>query len=149
VAFQAMMELMAQQFPGVFSGYGLSVVESHQRNKADVSGTAKAVVASLQRMGVEGFKEVRMFYVFIYFFPVFLFLSYACALVWRARAAAGVRPIERWGGGAARPPPARALQALSTPRRRNARLSAPAARAPAAASPHSPPPPARRARVPP
>lgn len=53
-----MMELMAQNFPGVFSGYKLSVTESHQRNKADVSGTAKAVVGSLQRMGVEGFKEV-------------------------------------------------------------------------------------------
>lgn len=57
VAFQAMMELMADSFPGVFRGYKLSVVESHQRNKADVSGTAKAVVASLKKMGVEGFKE--------------------------------------------------------------------------------------------
>jgi len=57
VAFQAMMELMAQNFPGVFTGYKLEVVESHQRNKADTSGTAKAVVASFQQMGIEGFKE--------------------------------------------------------------------------------------------
>ncbi|KAI8465458.1 MAG: dihydrodipicolinate reductase [Monoraphidium minutum] len=57
VAFQAMMELMAQQFPGVFSGYNLQVTESHQRNKADVSGTAKAVVGSFQQMGVQGFKD--------------------------------------------------------------------------------------------
>ena len=58
VAFQAMMELMAREFPGAFQGYNLTVTESHQRNKADVSGTAKAVVASMQRMGVEGFSEV-------------------------------------------------------------------------------------------
>ncbi|KIZ03068.1 hypothetical protein MNEG_4890 [Monoraphidium neglectum] len=57
VAFQAMMEVMAQQYPGVFTGYSLTVTESHQRNKADVSGTAKAVVASLRQMGVEGFKD--------------------------------------------------------------------------------------------
>jgi len=59
VAFQAMMELMADNFPGVFSGYQLQVVESHQRNKADTSGTAKAVVQSFNEMGVE-FKEVRL-----------------------------------------------------------------------------------------
>lgn len=58
VAFQAMMELMAKEFPGVFSGYKLAVTESHQRNKADVSGTAKAVVASLREMGVQEFKDV-------------------------------------------------------------------------------------------
>jgi dihydrodipicolinate reductase len=60
VAFQAMMELMAKNFPGVFSGYKLEVVESHQRNKADTSGTAKAVVASFQQMGIQAFKEVRI-----------------------------------------------------------------------------------------
>jgi hypothetical protein len=57
VAFQAMMQLMAENFPGVFSGYELSVVESHQRNKADTSGTAKAVVQSFSKMGLD-FKEV-------------------------------------------------------------------------------------------
>ncbi|WIA40195.1 hypothetical protein OEZ86_013583 [Tetradesmus obliquus] len=56
VAFQAMMQLMADSFPGVFSGYSLSVVESHQRNKADTSGTAKAVVQSFNKMGLD-FKE--------------------------------------------------------------------------------------------
>lgn len=53
VAFQAMMEMMAQEFPGAFSSYNLSVTESHQRTKADTSGTAKAVVASLQRLGLD------------------------------------------------------------------------------------------------
>lgn len=53
VAFQSMMETMAERFPGCFSGYKLSVVESHQRTKVDTSGTAKAVVQSFQKMGVD------------------------------------------------------------------------------------------------
>ncbi|KAL4545468.1 hypothetical protein Ndes2526B_g00137 [Nannochloris sp. 'desiccata'] len=52
VAFQTMMETMAEQFPGCFSGYTMRVVESHQRSKVDTSGTAKAVVASFQKMGL-------------------------------------------------------------------------------------------------
>lgn len=51
VAFQAMMEFMADSFPGAFSGYKLSVTESHQRSKVDTSGTAKAVVACFDKMG--------------------------------------------------------------------------------------------------
>ncbi len=47
------MELMADNFPGVFSGYTMDVVESHQSSKADTSGTARAVVQSFQRMGVD------------------------------------------------------------------------------------------------
>lgn len=35
------------------------VVESHQRTKADTSGTAKAIVASFQKLGVD-FNEVRL-----------------------------------------------------------------------------------------
>ncbi|GBF87779.1 4-hydroxy-tetrahydrodipicolinate reductase,chloroplastic [Raphidocelis subcapitata] len=57
VAFQAMMDMMADSFPGVFSGYKLRAVESHRRGKPDVSGTAKAVVGSLKRMGVAEFKD--------------------------------------------------------------------------------------------
>lgn len=59
VAFQTMMEMMAERFPGCFQGYTLKVVESHQRTKADTSGTAKAVVASFQKMGLD-FKEVSL-----------------------------------------------------------------------------------------
>lgn len=58
VAFQTMMETMAEKFPGCFSGYTLNVVESHQRSKVDTSGTAKAVVGSFQKMGLENFTEV-------------------------------------------------------------------------------------------
>jgi 4-hydroxy-tetrahydrodipicolinate reductase len=52
VAFQAMIEFLSKEFPGAFSGYTLSVVESHQKTKADTSGTAKAVVASFEKMGL-------------------------------------------------------------------------------------------------
>ena len=58
VAFQAMMEMMAEEFPGAFAGYTLEVTESHQASKADTSGTAKAVVASFQKLGLD-FSEVR------------------------------------------------------------------------------------------
>ncbi|CAL0318080.1 unnamed protein product [Lupinus luteus] len=51
VAFLAAMEIMAEQFPGAFSGYSLQVLESHQAGKADVSGTAKAVVSCFDKLG--------------------------------------------------------------------------------------------------
>ncbi|GMH11321.1 hypothetical protein Nepgr_013162 [Nepenthes gracilis] len=53
VAFLAAMEIMAEQFPGAFAGYSLQVMESHQSSKIDTSGTAKAVVSSLQKLGVD------------------------------------------------------------------------------------------------
>ena len=52
------MELMAEQFPGAFAGYRLQVVESHQRSKVDTSGTARAIVQSFQKLGLD-FEEVR------------------------------------------------------------------------------------------
>merc|ERR1719247_726162 len=55
VAFQATMESMATTFPNAFGGYKLDVVESHQSTKADTSGTAKAVVSSLNSLGVQPF----------------------------------------------------------------------------------------------
>lgn len=51
VAITAMLEWAAQKFPGVFSGYDLEVRESHQKGKADTSGTAKDLMARFQRMG--------------------------------------------------------------------------------------------------
>ncbi len=53
VGFQAMMEYAATTFPGIFNGYTLAVSESHQAGKADTSGTAKAMVAYFNRMGVD------------------------------------------------------------------------------------------------
>ncbi|XP_073012360.1 probable 4-hydroxy-tetrahydrodipicolinate reductase 1, chloroplastic [Typha latifolia] len=52
VAFLAAMEIMAEQFPGAFSGYKLEVMESHQASKLDISGTAKVVVSCFQKLGV-------------------------------------------------------------------------------------------------
>jgi 4-hydroxy-tetrahydrodipicolinate reductase len=52
VAFQAMMKYAAESFPNVFRGYSLEIVESHQKAKADTSGTAKALVANFNSLGV-------------------------------------------------------------------------------------------------
>jgi len=59
VAFQAMLEFMADSFPGAFSGYKLDVTESHQRTKVDTSGTAKDVVKSFAKLG-SPIKEVSI-----------------------------------------------------------------------------------------
>jgi 4-hydroxy-tetrahydrodipicolinate reductase len=50
VAMQAALEDLATKYPAAFQGYKLSVVESHQKTKADTSGTAKAVVASIKKL---------------------------------------------------------------------------------------------------
>lgn len=60
VAFQAMMQMMAESFPGAFQGYTLEVLESHQRTKADTSGTAKAVVQSFKDLGLTDFTVDRI-----------------------------------------------------------------------------------------
>ncbi len=57
VGFQAMVERAAEEFPGLFAGWKLSVRESHQSGKADTSGTAKAVVASMAKWGLDASVE--------------------------------------------------------------------------------------------
>ena len=52
VGFQAMMEYAADTFPGLFEGYSLEIKESHQKGKADTSGTAKAMVQYFNNMGI-------------------------------------------------------------------------------------------------
>jgi 4-hydroxy-tetrahydrodipicolinate reductase len=52
VAFQAMMEDAAINFPGAFEGFNLFISESHQDGKADTSGTAKAVAKSFVWLGI-------------------------------------------------------------------------------------------------
>ncbi|HSO66593.1 MAG TPA: dihydrodipicolinate reductase [Desulfatirhabdiaceae bacterium] len=59
VGFQAMMAYAADQFPDLFKGYTLTVQESHQKVKADTSGTARAMIGYFNRMGVP-FKESDM-----------------------------------------------------------------------------------------
>ena len=53
VGFQAMMEYAAQNFPDLFKGYALEIRESHQKGKADTSGTAKAMVRYFNQMGLD------------------------------------------------------------------------------------------------
>ncbi|MFO7839059.1 MAG: dihydrodipicolinate reductase [Desulfosalsimonadaceae bacterium] len=52
VGFQAMMAYAAENFPGLFEGYSLRITESHQRTKADTSGTAKAMVRYFNKLGL-------------------------------------------------------------------------------------------------
>jgi len=52
VGFQAMMEYASDNFPCIFSGYSLEIRESHQKGKADTSGTAKAMVRYFNDMGI-------------------------------------------------------------------------------------------------
>ena len=52
VGFQAMMKFAADNFPDLFKGYSLSIRESHQKGKADTSGTAIAMVELFNRMGI-------------------------------------------------------------------------------------------------
>jgi len=52
VGFQAMMEHAADHYPDLFKGYTLEVRESHQKGKADTSGTAKAMVSSFNKLGI-------------------------------------------------------------------------------------------------
>ena len=53
VGFQAMMEYAARTFPDLFKGYQLEIKESHQKGKADTSGTAKAMVRYFNQMGLD------------------------------------------------------------------------------------------------
>lgn len=52
VGFQAMMAYAAKEFPGLFAGYHLEIVESHQKNKADTSGTARAMAGYFNELGI-------------------------------------------------------------------------------------------------
>jgi len=61
VGFQAMMEWAAETFPGLFKGYSLEITESHQKGKADTSGTAKAMAQYFNQLGVPNSEEqIRM-----------------------------------------------------------------------------------------
>jgi len=53
VGLQAMMEYAAKTFPGLFDNYVLEIKESHQKGKADTSGTAKSMVKHFQKLGVD------------------------------------------------------------------------------------------------
>ena len=52
VALQAMVKYAADTFPQAFKGYTLEIVESHQKAKADTSGTAKAMISHFNALGI-------------------------------------------------------------------------------------------------
>jgi len=52
VGFQAMMAYASEMFPKLFEGYTLEIRESHQKGKADTSGTAKAMVNYFNALGI-------------------------------------------------------------------------------------------------
>ena len=52
VGFQAMMAYAAQTFPGLFRNYTLDIHESHQKGKADTSGTARAMIQYFNALGI-------------------------------------------------------------------------------------------------
>lgn len=53
VAFQMMMENMAENFPLLFKDYSIQMQESHPKNKVDVSGTAEAMIPTFNKLGLE------------------------------------------------------------------------------------------------
>jgi len=52
VALQLMLEETQKNFPDLYKGYTLTAVESHQKTKADTSGTAKAIVDTFNKTGI-------------------------------------------------------------------------------------------------
>lgn len=63
VAMQAGLEELAEKFPSAFAGYKLEVTESHQKTKADTSGTAKAVISTLKKLSDDDFdleEDIKM-----------------------------------------------------------------------------------------
>lgn len=57
VAFQSMLKYAADTFPNAFKGYTLEIIESHQKGKADTSGTAKSMVNYFNDLGIPFTKE--------------------------------------------------------------------------------------------
>lgn len=55
VAMQAALEDLVKKFPGSFASYKIACRESHQKTKADTSGTAKAVIDSLTELSDDKF----------------------------------------------------------------------------------------------
>eukprot|EP00540_Astrosyne_radiata_P020523 CAMPEP_0116832494 /NCGR_PEP_ID=MMETSP0418-20121206/5923_1 /TAXON_ID=1158023 /ORGANISM="Astrosyne radiata, Strain 13vi08-1A" /LENGTH=332 /DNA_ID=CAMNT_0004461861 /DNA_START=45 /DNA_END=1043 /DNA_ORIENTATION=+ len=57
VAMQSALEELAKKYPSAFAGYKLTVTESHQKTKADTSGTAKAMIYSLKTLSDDDFLD--------------------------------------------------------------------------------------------
>jgi 4-hydroxy-tetrahydrodipicolinate reductase len=53
VALQLMLSQMQKDFPDLYKNYALSAIESHQKAKADTSGTAKVIIDTFNKMGIK------------------------------------------------------------------------------------------------
>lgn len=61
VALQAAMERFADENLNLLDGCALSIIESHQKGKADTSGTAKAMVKYFNKLGIKfDARQIRM-----------------------------------------------------------------------------------------
>lgn len=61
VMLQAAARWVAQNFPGALTGYRAGIRESHQAAKKDTSGTAKALVADFEALGLPiGIDDIEM-----------------------------------------------------------------------------------------
>jgi len=58
ILLQAAVAHLAERFPGAMAGGALSIVESHQVAKRDVSGTARAMLDDLGALGLPAAPEV-------------------------------------------------------------------------------------------
>lgn len=52
VALLTALKYISETFPGVLSGFDLSIIESHQNAKVDVSGTAKSLLPIFEKLGL-------------------------------------------------------------------------------------------------
>jgi 4-hydroxy-tetrahydrodipicolinate reductase len=54
ILIQQALQHLADTFPGTLSDFDLKILESHQVGKRDTSGTAKAMLAYLEQLGLSG-----------------------------------------------------------------------------------------------
>ena len=59
VIMQSILEQASKEFPGSLPGWKLSVVESHQAGKKDVSGTARSWLPKLKALGANLIGEIE------------------------------------------------------------------------------------------
>ena len=52
VLLQSMMQYASENYPGALGNFELKVKESHQKGKADTSGTAKAMIKYFNKLGM-------------------------------------------------------------------------------------------------
>jgi 4-hydroxy-tetrahydrodipicolinate reductase len=57
IIFQDMMQYAANKYPGALKGYLTNLVESHQVTKKDTSGTMKAVIKDIQKLGIDASED--------------------------------------------------------------------------------------------